>query len=360
LKVAEAGQLRNPGAKKLDNRDTIVIGASAGGVDTLVGICRGLPPDLPAAVLVVQHVSPTSRSAMPEILSRAGPLPVMPARDGDPIRRGTIVVAPPDLHLLVSPDGQRICLRRGPLENRTRPAIDPLFRSAAVSRGPRVIGAVLSGMLDDGTAGLVAVKACGGISVVQDPEDAAWPDMPRNALLGDSPDHCVPAADLPGLLARLARTPVSPFPSIPPRLLAEARISQQEFASMPPSSGAVGKPSRMSCPACGGVLNEIAGEKLPRFRCQIGHAYGPESLALTQQEALEEALSVAIRTHHDRQQLFLRMQQQAEQRGMQHASRRWRLAAAEAERAAGLIAGAIGILRGGEQEPVQDAMEPME
>jgi two-component system chemotaxis response regulator CheB len=350
--------LHDPGANTLDNHDTILLGASAGGVDTLVGLCRGLPSDLPAAVLVVQHVSPTSRSAMPDILARAGALPVMPARDGDPIRRGTIVVAPPDLHLLVSPDGERISLRRGPQENRTRPAIDPLFRSAAVARGPRVIGVVLSGMLDDGTAGLVAVKACGGISVVQDPKDAAWPDMPRNALLGDSPDHCVPAAALPGLLARLARTAVPASTVVPQRLMAEARISQQEFASMPSSSGAIGQPSRMSCPACGGVLNEIEGEKLPRFRCQIGHAFGPESLALTQQEALEEALSVAIRTHHDRQQLFLRMRQQADQRGMHHASRRWKMAAEEAERAAGLIAGAIGILRNGEPEPVPDGKDP--
>jgi two-component system chemotaxis response regulator CheB len=340
-----------------NHHDTILLGASAGGVDTLVGVCRFLPPDLPAAVLVVQHLSPTSRSAMPEILGRAGPLKVVPARDGDPIRPGTIVVAPPDLHMLVSPDGEHLCLRRGPQENRTRPAIDPLFRSAAVARGPRVIGVVLSGMLDDGTAGLVAVKACGGISVVQDPADAAWPDMPRNALLGDSPDHCVPAAALPGLLSRLARLPASPSPAVPQRLLAEARISQQEFASMPTSQGAIGQPSRMSCPACGGVLNEIEGEKLPRFRCQIGHAYGPESLALTQQEALEEALSVAIRTHHDRQQLFLRMHQQADQRGMHHAAKRWRAAAAEAERAAGLISGAIGILRGG-LDPGPEEAEP--
>ncbi|MGG5889002.1 chemotaxis protein CheB [Falsiroseomonas sp. HC035] len=346
------------GANSLDQHDTIVIGASAGGVDTLAGVCRGLPEDLPAAVLVVQHISPTSRSAMPEILARAGRLPVLPAVDGAPIRRGTIVVAPPDLHLLVSPDGEHINLRRGPQENRTRPAIDPLFRSAAVARGPRVIGVVLSGMLDDGTAGLVAVKACGGISVVQDPEDAAWPDMPRNALLGDSPDYCVPAAELPMLLSRLARTAAAASFPVSPRLLAEARISQQEFASMPPSSGAVGRPSRMSCPACGGVLNEIEDEKLPRFRCQIGHAFGPESLALTQQEALEEALSVAIRTHHDRRQLFLRMRQQAEQRGMRHASRRWQMAAEEAERAASLISSAIGILRSEEAEAVQDGMEP--
>ncbi|NKC32258.1 chemotaxis protein CheB [Falsiroseomonas selenitidurans] len=330
----------------MQNHDLIVLGASAGGLDALTAICRGLPADLPAALLVVQHVSPTSRSAMAEILGRAGKLPSAQATDGARIRPGTILVAPPDQHLLVAREGDRVLLRRGPQENRTRPAIDPLFRSAAVARGPRVVGVVLSGMLDDGTAGLVAVKACGGISVVQDPADAAWPDMPRNALLGDSPDHCLPAAALPALLDRLARTSAGPSAAVPSWLLTETRIAEQEMAGMANSPGSVGLPSRMSCPACGGVLNEIEDEARPRFRCQIGHAFGPDSLAMAQQESLEEALSVAIRTHHDRKLLFRRMQEQAAMRGMTHATRRWQAAAAEADRAAGLIGRAMATLRG--------------
>ena len=327
------------------NHDMLLLGASAGGVDALATLCRGLPAELPAAILVVQHTSPTARSHLPAILSRAGPLPAAHAEDGEPIRRGRIYVAPPDLHLLVSPEGDRLLLRRGPQENRTRPAIDPLFRSAAVACGPRVVATVLSGLLDDGTAGLVAVKACGGISVVQDPADAAWPDMPRNALRGDSPDHCLPLAALPALLARLARQPVGAAPEVPPYIRTETRIAAQEIASMDSASESLGPPSVLSCPGCGGVLNEVLGEKSPRFRCQIGHAYGPESLADAQAEKLEEALAVAIRTHHDRQVLFRKLEEAAQARGLAHAGARWARAAADAERAAALIADASRMLR---------------
>lgn len=327
------------------NHDTILLGASAGGVDALIRLCRGLPRDLPAAVLVAQHIAPTARSVLPQILTRAGPLPAAHAEDGEAIRPGRIYVAPPDLHLLVNSDGDHLMLRRGPHENRTRPAIDPMFRSAAVARGPRAVGVVLSGLLDDGTAGLVAIKACGGVSVVQDPEDAAWPDMPRNALRGDSPDHCVPLAELPALLERLARSPAGPPRPVPPRVAAEARIAEQELAAMGQETQEFGTPSRMSCPQCGGVLNELLEGKTARFRCQIGHAYGPESLATSQAEKLEEALAAAIRTHYERQQLFSRMEAAALARGMPLAAERWRRAAEEAERAAELIATATELLR---------------
>ena len=179
------------------DHDIILLGASAGGVDALIRLCSGLPRDLPAALLVVQHIAPTSRSMLPRLLCRAGPLPAAHAEDREAIRPGRIYVAKPDHHLLVNAADHRLMLRRGPHENRSRPAIDPLFRSAAVAFGPRVVGGVLSGLLEDGTAGLVAIKAYGGISVVQSPEDAAWPDMPRNALRGDSPDHCITLAEMP-------------------------------------------------------------------------------------------------------------------------------------------------------------------
>lgn len=237
-------------------------------------------------------------------------------------------------------------LRRGPQENRTRPAIDPLFRSAAVAFGPRVVGVVLSGLLEDGTAGLVAIKACGGVSVVQDPEDAAWPGMPLSALRGDSPDHCVPLAEMPALLDRLARSPAGPARPVPPRIAAELHIAEQEIAMVGEQTGTVGRPSHLSCPQCGGVLNEIEEGKAARFRCQIGHAYGPESLAAAQSDALEEALAAAVRTHHERQILFRRMEDAARAQGMPHAMRRWAQAAEEAERAAALIAtAATAILR---------------
>ena len=184
--------------------DIVVIGGSAGGVEALRRICEGLPADFPAAVFVVIHISPNSRSIMPDLLSRAGRLPARHPTDEEPIHRGTIYVAPPDMHMLLRPG--YVMLRRGPQENRTRPAIDPLFRSAAVAYGSRVIGVVLSGLLDDGCAGLLAIKSCGGISVVQEPNDAMWPEMPRNALAHDRVDHCVPAAELPALLKGWCRS----------------------------------------------------------------------------------------------------------------------------------------------------------
>lgn len=325
--------------------DVIVLGSSAGGIDALTRLCGGLPHDLPASVLVVQHIAPTARSLLPAILSRSGPLPAVHASEGDALAPGRIYVAQPDHHLLVNREDHRLMLRRGPQENRTRPAIDPLFRSAAVAFGPRVVGVVLSGLLDDGTAGLVAVKACGGISVVQDPADAAWPDMPRNALRGDSPDHCVPIQEMPTLLDRLARSPAGPARPVPPRVAAEARIAEREIADMGEDSGKLGRPSRISCPQCGGVLNEIEDGKTTRFRCQIGHAYGPESLAATQADALEEALAAAVRTHHERQLLFRRMEETARGRGLLHAAQRWARAAEEAENSAKLISTAAEVLR---------------
>lgn len=320
----------------------IVLGASAGGVEALTQLCGGLPGDLPASLLVVQHVAPTARSVMPELLTRAGPLPASHPADGEAIRRGRIYVAPPDLHMLVA-DGQ-ILLRRGPHENRTRPAADVLFRSAAASHGGRVVGVVLTGLLDDGTAGLIAVKRCGGVSVVQDPKDAAWPSMPRNALLRDSPDHSVPLAAMAGLLARLAAEPAGASPPVPPGITAEVRISGGEMASMIQHHAALGTPSPLGCPHCGGVLNEIAEDKAVRFRCQIGHAFGPESLAAAQVDGLEQALVTAVRTHRDRLALFQRMAEVAREKGMAHAAHRWETAAVEAETSAELIAGALAAL----------------
>src|SRR6478735_7471049 len=183
------------------SHDIVVIGGSAGGIEALKRICEGLPSDFPAAVFVVVHISPSSRSIMPDLLSRAGKLPARHPRNDEPINRGVIYVAPPDVHMLLRPG--HVILRRGPQENRTRPAIDPLFRSAAVAYGSRVIGVLLSGLLDDGCAGLIAIKSCGGLCVVQEPNDAMWSEMPRNALAHANVDHCVPVADMPDLLSRL-------------------------------------------------------------------------------------------------------------------------------------------------------------
>ena len=179
----------------MSGHDMITIGASAGGVEALTELVRGLPVDLPASVFVSLHVPPHGTSMLPQILSRRGPLPAHHARDGEPIEPGRIYVAPPDLHLLIHQGVVR--LSRGPRENGFRPAIDPLFRTAARWHGPRVVGVILSGTLDDGTAGLLAIKERGGFAVVQDPDDALFPGMPRNAMDVVHVDHVLPASEHP-------------------------------------------------------------------------------------------------------------------------------------------------------------------
>lgn len=322
--------------------DVVVIGGSAGGVEAMRRVCAGLPADFAAAVLVVIHISPTSRSVLPELLSRAGPLPARHPKDGEAISRGTIYVAPPDFHMLLRPG--HVMLRQGPHENRTRPAIDPLFRSAAVNYRSRVIGVVLSGLLDDGSAGLIAIKSCGGICVVQQPDDAVWPEMPRNALAHDSVDHCAPVREIPTILARLAREPPGTMPPIPRQLILESNIAALETTTMP-DPPRVGRPSSLSCPQCGGVLNEVSESGPTRFRCQIGHAFTAESLVAAQDEELDRALESARRMHRERFVLFRRMQETSEAQSLSHAAARWRAGADESEQAARVIEDALKTLR---------------
>jgi two-component system chemotaxis response regulator CheB len=311
----------------MPTRDIIVLGASAGGIDALQRLCASLPADLPAAVFVVQHVSPSARSMLPILLGRAGPLPAVAPADGDPIEPGNIYVAAPDFHMLLRPD--RILMRRGPTENRTRPAANALFRSAAIAFGGRVIGVVLTGLLDDGTEGLIAIKAAGGLSVVQDPADAEWPSMPRNALKRDHVDTSLPLSEMGAFLARLTREEANPSIPLPDEYRTEDKIAAQEFAVMEADIVTPGQPSHISCPDCGGVLNQIALDNEVRFRCQVGHAFTPIGLAEAQSEELERALGVAARTHRDRIRLFGQMRESAHARGLPHAERRWVTAAEE-------------------------------
>jgi len=312
----------------------VVVGASAGGVEALVDLAASLPSDLSAAVFVVLHLPATGTSALPEILRRHGPLPAAHVRDSEPIQPGRIYVAPPDHHVLVRTG--HVHLSRGPRENGHRPAIDPLFRSAAREYAARVIGVVLSGALDDGTAGLLAIKSRGGIAVVQNPEDALYPGMPGNALEHAQVDHVLAAASmgklLTRLLANLAEPPADPAPTGMRVEVEMEGFSMEAFEGHHP-----GRPSGFSCPDCHGVLWQIKDGGLERYRCRVGHAWSPESLLTQQSEALEAALWVALRSLEERAALARRLAEPARRRGHAITATRFEEQAAEAQQAARLV-----------------------
>jgi len=280
----------------------VVLGASAGGLEALQRLIKDLPGDLPASVFIVLHMGGTSHLA--HILDRAGPLPVVPAESGMTVERGKVYVAVPDRHLMLH-DGH-IMLRRGPRENRARPAVDPLFRSAAASFGGRVIGVVLSGSLADGTAGLLAIKRCGGLAVVQDPNDALVPNMPRSALRHVEVDHVVAIGDMAALLGKLTRDPAGPTPDIPLAIRVEAAIAAQELGNMKVED-MMGAPSRFTCPECHGALWEIDDGGLLRYRCHVGHAYIADDVLASQHEEVDRLLGTLLRSHHERAALARRM-----------------------------------------------------
>jgi two-component system, chemotaxis family, protein-glutamate methylesterase/glutaminase len=238
----------------------------------------------------------------------------MECTDGMPLARGCIVVAPPDRHMLVSQGTLR--LSRGPKENHHRPSVDVLFRSAAVASGPRVVGVILTGQLDDGTAGLLAIKQCGGIAVVQEPQDALFPSMPQSALRHVAIDYTVPLSELAALLVRLAHQDIeeeSPE-QIPALLKQEMQMAAMEKLDLPAQH--FGTPSVYSCPDCGGVLQERQEASLLRFRCQVGHAFSVESLLAVQPDILEQALWSALKTLREREHLLQRLADQAQQAGL--------------------------------------------
>ena len=289
-------------ARPAANRDILVIGASTGGLDALRILLGDLPPDLPASVFLVVHVGVTSHLA--SILDKISTLPVIQAESGTYFERNRIYVAAPGKHLLVHDD--HILLRRGPRENHARPAIDPLFRSAAATFGGRVIGVVLSGALSDGTAGLRAIKRCNGLAVVQDPAEATAPDMPLSALQHVDVDHVVPIQAMGALLSTLTRQPAALTPSIPLDIRLEAAIAAQELADMK-IDDMLGRPSRFTCPECHGALWEIEDGGLLRYRCHVGHDYTADAVLTSQGEEVDRLLGTLLRAHQERAGLARRM-----------------------------------------------------
>jgi two-component system, chemotaxis family, protein-glutamate methylesterase/glutaminase len=278
----------------------VAIGASAGGVESLRQLVRELPEDLPAAVLVVLHLSPTSRSLLAPILERSGRLPASQATDHCELRNGRIYVAAPDNHLLIEDHEVRVV--RGPSENGVRPAVDPLFRSAAASFGSRTVGVLLSGSLDDGTAGMFEIKRRGGVTMVQDPKDALYPSMPASAIEHVAVDFVGDA----GLLG--ARIPDALRGTLP----------SAAASSDPEVEAGDSRPSGMSCPDCSGQLWEVHSGDNVRYRCRVGHEWTGLALVDGQERALENALWAALRIIRERIQLTRRMLEHASGRDHRH------------------------------------------
>lgn len=283
-------------------RDIVVIGTSAGGLEALDQLIGRLSAPLPAAVFIVQHLHPEfTPIGLLRKLSRHADFQCKLAEEGDAFERGKIYVAPPDAHLLVKETTLHVT--HGARENRYRPAVDPLFRSAAVAHGPRVIGVILTGMLDDGTAGLQAIHRCGGVTVVQHPNDAPYPEMPESAINNVDVDYCVPLADMSGLLEKLCHeTPKNGNFEIPDDVRIEAEIAERVVTGAEEVTG-LGPQVPYSCPSCGGTLWEMQDPNMQRYRCHTGHTFTAATLLESLSEKIEETLWIALRMFEERKNL---------------------------------------------------------
>jgi two-component system, chemotaxis family, protein-glutamate methylesterase/glutaminase len=327
----------------MSGHDIIVVGASAGGVETLCQLVSSLPPDLAAAVFIVLHIPVHGKSMLPKILNRAiakqhGELSSLQAHhptDGELITPGRIYVAPPDRHLLIK--DRCIHLSRSARENSHRPAIDTLFRTAARSYGQRVVGVILSGLLDDGTAGLAAIKQCGGVAIAQDPAEALYSGMPSSAIANVDVDYILKVGDIAKTLTYLASQPVveSKAP-VTQQLEMEANIAHFDLDTMQ-NTHRPGTPSGFACPECSGALWELLEGKLVRFRCRTGHAYSINSLLAEQTDALEVALWSALRALEEKAALTQRMAKRAQTNSQNISAQRFTEQSQDSQKSAALV-----------------------
>jgi two-component system, chemotaxis family, protein-glutamate methylesterase/glutaminase len=306
------------------NRRVFVLGASAGGIETMRELLRLLPQDFPAPILLVIHTPADSPGLLAKVLQRESRMLVVNAEDGRKIQGARVYVAPPNFHLLLQ--GDRMRLMNGPVENRHRPAIDPLFRTAAKTLGAATVGMILSGYLDDGCAGLFRIKTAGGTTIVQSPDDALVPDMPRNAIERVHPDYVVPVTELAPLMSRLAETEVQ----------TQAVGEEYNMAADSKDENA-GSPSSQACPECHGVLWETEEGGTIRFRCGVGHAFTADTMLEDQGVDVERALWAALRVLEENSELSARLAEKARTGGREHAEKRYSARAEESKYNATLL-----------------------
>ena len=343
----------------MPTRDIVVIGASAGGVEALISLVSKLPSDYAGSIFVVVHVPADTASLLPQILTLRGPLVASHAKDGERIDKGRVYVAPPDFHMIL--EGKKIRVIRGPKEHGVRPAVDPLFRSAALEFGPRVVGVILSGNLDDGSGGIIAVKQSGGATIVQDPAEALYPGMINNALATGSADHCLPIAEIPTHLHQLlrsgtiegARAMTGGNGDIDEEEK-ELAIDKLDFRQLH-SDDQPGIVSTLTCPECNGALWELSTGGTLRYRCRVGHAYAVESLLSEQKSAIEAAFWMALRALEERGAFLRRLADRAQKIGSDQSHTRYtdeeKLVASRAKTLRDVILS--GILTNGNESTIQ-------
>lgn len=284
----------------------VVVGTSAGGLSALKKLIFQLHKDFPLPILVVMHISPDATgNILLDELNKLDTVKCQHAKSGNQLKAGNLYLAPSDHHLMIGGD-LKILVTKGAHENRSRPAIDPLFRSAAVAFGTGVTGILLTGYLDDGTSGMKAIKSCGGICIIQDPEEAEYPDMPRNALNNVDVDYCMPISAMGAKLYKLIPQKLKKQKPTPDNILIEAEIAQRVLSDLS-SVNAVGDQVPFNCPGCGGVLWKIESDPDLRFRCHTGHAYTSASLLAEQTSKIEETMWTALRMFEERKNLLTEM-----------------------------------------------------
>jgi two-component system, chemotaxis family, protein-glutamate methylesterase/glutaminase len=333
------------------NRDIVAIGTSAGGIEALLFLAKHFPPAFPAAILVTIHLPSHRLSSLDDLLTRAGPLPAAFAKHGDAVTQGRLFIAPPGRHLLI--DGGALSLGVGPRENNVRPSIDPMLRSAALCCGSRTVGVVLTGTQGDGASGLWAVNQCGGSTVVQDPRDAAFPEMPLTALSRANPKHIAALADMPPLLERLVHQRAGEPLPCPLSLKYEVEIARSGRYSMR-EIDRIGRRSVLTCPDCNGVMWELDEGELIRYRCHVGHAYTGDKMSLALDDNnLRRALGSALRVLDERVALVEKLRKQAVQRGHTEVANTWATRKHEFEAEARVLRKAVE--RANEVEVADDA-----
>jgi two-component system, chemotaxis family, protein-glutamate methylesterase/glutaminase len=310
----------------MPGHDIIVIGSSAGGIKALGAILGKLPADLDAAIFVVQHLGANSPRVLPRILGELCSLPTSHPADGEDFHPGRVYIAPPDYHLLIE-DG-RVRVVRGPEENRFRPAIDALFRSAALSYGPRVLGVLLTGNLDDGTVGLQAIKKRGGVVIVQDPNEAEYPSMPKSAMKYAEIDYCLPLLGIAPVLVRLTGEPAVSGKeyAVPGAMEFESKIAEQQLNTKQflDKVEKIGSRTTYTCPQCNGSIWQIGEEEPLRFRCHVGHSFTAGPFLTEQTSFIERTLWSLVKALEEKVTLTRQLADRLEAAGNANAAAKYR------------------------------------